>query len=286
MTLIISAVAWVMALLFLPETYLPVLLDWKSRQLRHGTGDKRYASDHSTSSLFQRVKGILPLPIIFFSTEPVIAVLGAYLTLLYSIMFTFLSGFDYIFQRLYDLSTGQTGSCFGAIAVGATIATFAAPALYAWTRQKTKYRTWRYTTPRIPPLAGNYCRSLFANRIILAGVDKLSDHLDMVWPLCVRSFRLVLMSIYISSYEYIIDSYGEHAASALASITMVRYIVAGGMVMASRPMYEGIGVHWTMTILGCLSVLLAPMPLVFKSYGAQLRERSRYADSPVGMPNS
>jgi DHA1 family multidrug resistance protein-like MFS transporter len=284
-TLIISAVAWVVALLFLSETYLPVLLDWKARQLRRVTGDKRYVSDHSTGSLFQRVKGILPLPIIFFSTEPVISVLGAYLTLLYSIMFTFLSGFDYIFQQLYDLSTGQTGSCFGAIAVGSTIATFAAPALYAWTRRKTKFEHGATVPPEFRLWPAIITSPLLPIALFWLGWTNYQT--ISIWSglFACGIFGIVLMSIYISSYEYIIDSYGEHAASALASITMVRYIVAGGMVMASRPMYEGIGVHWTMTILGCLSVLLAPMPLVFKSYGAQLRERSQYADSPVGMPN-
>lgn len=83
--------------------------------------------------------------------------------------------------------------------------------------------------------------------------------------------------MYVSCYEYIIDGYHEHSAVALASITMVRYLVAGGMVMAARPMYEGIGVHWTMTWLGCVAALLAPAPLIFYKYGAKLRERSPYA---------
>lgn len=89
------------------------------------------------------------------------------------------------------------------------------------------------------------------------------------------------MAIYVGSYEYITDSYGEHSAIALASITMSRYLIAGGMVMAARPMYEGIGVHWTMTLLGCIAVLLAPAPLLFWKYGAKLRERSPYASTDI-----
>ncbi|RYP18238.1 hypothetical protein DL767_009879 [Monosporascus sp. MG133] len=56
-------------------------------------------------------------------------------------------------------------------------------------------------------------------------------------------FGEVTIAIYVSSYEYIIDSYGEHAASGLASITMVRHLIAGAMAMAARPTYEGIDVH-------------------------------------------
>jgi DHA1 family multidrug resistance protein-like MFS transporter len=83
--------------------------------------------------------------------------------------------------------------------------------------------------------------------------------------------------MYVSSYEYIIDSYGEHAAVALASITMVRYLIAGCMVIAARPTYEGIGVHWTMTLLGCVAVVITPGPYFLYMHGDKLRHRSPYA---------
>lgn len=225
------------------------------------------------------MKEILPLPAIFFATEPVISVLGGYLILLYSLLFTFLSGFDYIFKRTYGLSTGQTGSCFGAIAAGATVATFAAPGLYSWARQKTQYERGAPVPPEFrlwPAVVASPFLPVSLFWLGWANYPTIS-----MWSSLAACglFGVVLIFIYISSYEYILDSYGDHAASALASITMVRYLVAGGMVMAARPIYEGIGVHWTMTILGCTSILLAPMPLLFKSYGVQLRRRSRYAES-------
>jgi DHA1 family multidrug resistance protein-like MFS transporter len=58
---------------------------------------------------------------------------------------------------------------------------------------------------------------------------------------------------------------------------MVRYAIAGGMVMAARPMYEGIGVHWTMTLLACIATILAPAPLLFWKFGSRLRKKSKYA---------
>jgi hypothetical protein len=90
-------------------------------------------------------------------------------------------------------------------------------------------------------------------------------------------FGIVIIAFYVSIYEYIVDSYHEHAAVALASITMLRYFIAGGMVIAARPMYEGIGVQWTMTILGCVATILTPAPFIFWKFGHKLRERSQYA---------
>jgi hypothetical protein len=49
------------------------------------------------------------------------------------------------------------------------------------------------------------------------------------------------------------------------------------MVIVSVPMYENLGVHWTLTLLGCIATLLAPVPYVFKYYGAMARKRSKGA---------
>ena len=88
---------------------------------------------------------------------------------------------------------------------------------------------------------------------------------------------MVLIAFYVSSYEYIIDTYGDSAAIALAVITMFRYIIAGGMVMAARPMFEGIGVHWTLTLLGCIAAVLTLGPYLLWRFGRQLRKKSPYA---------
>jgi DHA1 family multidrug resistance protein-like MFS transporter len=85
--------------------------------------------------------------------------------------------------------------------------------------------------------------------------------------------------MYISSYEYIIDSYGEHAVVALASITLLRYLIAGGMTMVARQMFENIGVHWTLTLLGLIAAVLTPGPFLLRKYGYNLRRKSKYAKS-------
>lgn len=90
-------------------------------------------------------------------------------------------------------------------------------------------------------------------------------------------FGVVLIAMYVSSYEYIINSYGEHAAIALTSITMVRFLISGDMVMVAHPMYEGIDVHRTIKFLGYIAAILAPAPLLFWKYGSKLRENSPYA---------
>jgi DHA1 family multidrug resistance protein-like MFS transporter len=277
-TLIISAFALLVALLFLPETYLPILLDWKAKHLRQLTGDKRYVSEHAmTASFFKRMKQVLPLPVKFFATEPVIAVLGGYLILLYSLLFSFLSGFDYIFKDTYKLSDGLTGSCFASIAIGSTFFTLSAPGLYSAARRKTEYVHRRSVTPEFRLWPAILAAPLLPIALFWLGwTNYVSISIWSGLGACFI-FGIVLTAMYVSSYEYILDSYGEHAPVALASITTARYLVAGGMVMAARPMYEGIGVHWTMTLLACIAAILAPAPFIFWKYGHKLRTRSKYA---------
>jgi len=48
-------------------------------------------------------------------------------------------------------------------------------------------------------------------------------------------FGYGILCIFISTYQYIIDSYEMYAASALVSLTLIRYVVAGGMVVVGIP---------------------------------------------------
>ncbi|KAK3949592.1 major facilitator superfamily domain-containing protein [Pseudoneurospora amorphoporcata] len=289
-TLIISGTAFLISFLFLPETYLPKLLDWKAAHLRRLTNDQRYVSQHSRNlkqkSFGQRLRSRLSLPLKFIHTEPVITVLGVYLILLYTLLFTFMSGFDQIFRRAYNLSAGQTGACFGTIAAGATSFMFAVPGLYLGARRKAHLTKDATLEPEFRLYPGFLAGPLLPAALFWLGwTDVGRIPMWSVLGACFL-FGLVLMALYTSSYGYIVDSYGTHAASALSAITMLRYIIAGGMAMGTRPLFTlpGFGVQWTMTVLGGVAVLLAPAPFVFWKMGPRLRRRSLFAVSPRPGP--
>jgi hypothetical protein len=85
------------------------------------------------------------------------------------------------------------------------------------------------------------------------------------------------MGIFLCVYMYIIDSYEIFAASALTFVSLVRYVVAGGMTVAGIPWYESMGTHYTLTILACISVALVPIPYLLYYYGHVIRAKSRFA---------
>lgn len=98
-TLCIARGLLVVMLLFLPETYAPVILGWKAKAMRDATGNPQYRGplDVQQSSLVRNIAEALYRPILILLTEPIISVLTAYLTFVYMVSFSFFSGAPYIF---------------------------------------------------------------------------------------------------------------------------------------------------------------------------------------------
>jgi hypothetical protein len=56
-------------------------------------------------------------------------------------------------------------------------------------------------------------------------------------------------------------------------------MAAGGMAAVGIPFYKNMSVHWTLTILGAISLLLVPVPYLFYKYGPWIRSKSKYVVS-------
>jgi DHA1 family multidrug resistance protein-like MFS transporter len=46
-------------------------------------------------------------------------------------------------------------------------------------------------------------------------------------------------------------------------------------------MMENLGIQWAGTMLGCIAIVMIPIPVLFKVYGPWLRTRSKLACSPI-----
>ncbi|KUJ24667.1 MFS general substrate transporter [Mollisia scopiformis] len=262
--------------LFVPETYAPILLKWKAKNLRTITGDDRFMAEVELSqeSFPKRVLISCRRPFRMFFTEIMVLLFTMYLVIVYIVLFGFLTGYEFIFGDVYDLSQGSTGLAFIGMNVGFLIASAIVPYIYVkYKRASEKVdgdvapedRLWyaMYGAPWLPI-------SLFW----MAWTDYASVS---YWSPLVASvtFGFSVQAIFISTYQYLIDSYEEYAASALVSATFMRYLAAGVMVVVSIPMYKNLGVHWSLTLLGCISMLLTPVPYVFYKYGNVIRERQK-----------
>lgn len=90
------------------------------------------------------------------------------------------------------------------------------------------------------------------------------------------------MSIFLQALNYLVDAYLMFAASAIAGNTFMRSLAGAGFPLFARQMFNGMGIQWAATLLGCIAIALAPIPFIFHIYGAKIRQRSAYA--PTGPP--
>jgi DHA1 family multidrug resistance protein-like MFS transporter len=63
---------------------------------------------------------------------------------------------------------------------------------------------------------------------------------------------------------------------------MLRSGVAAAFPLFSVQVYEYLGVQYAGTLLAGLSVLMIPIPLLFRKYGAEIRRRSKLLSDYVG----
>lgn len=136
-SLIIAGVVLVWMLLFQPETYKPVLLEWRAEHLRQLTGDTRYqVSGHATAdTLGRRLLTNIYRPFTMTITEPIILIFSLYLTIIYFVLFTFLNGYPYIFQQTYGISLSETYLLWVALLVGDFIGLPLIPLIYKWAKK-------------------------------------------------------------------------------------------------------------------------------------------------------
>lgn len=85
------------------------------------------------------------------------------------------------------------------------------------------------------------------------------------------------MLLFLSMLSYLVDAYLWAAASALAANTTVRSAAGAGMPLFATQMFEALNVRFASLLLGCVAVLLAPIPVVLFKYGPKLRAMSRHA---------
>lgn len=79
--------------------------------------------------------------------------------------------------------------------------------------------------------------------------------------------------------NYIVDAYLMIAASALSSSTVVRSLAGAAFPLFASQMYEKLNPRWATTLLGCIALVMVPIPVVLIKFGPRLRAQSKYAPS-------
>ncbi|KAK5086133.1 hypothetical protein LTR70_000229 [Exophiala xenobiotica] len=255
---------------------------YKARHLRKLTGDDRFKTvvEAAGHSFAKGLKANFTSPFIL-ALEPIVLLFTLYLAVVYIILFTFLDGYTYIFQETYGVNQGISNLCFLGLLVGILMLLVIVPLVNNITTKQLA-RDGDDGTGKALNQGTRIIFSIIGASLIPLGLFWMgwTDYSSIsVWSPLVASavVGFGIISIFTSAYLYIIDSYHVYAASALTFVALVRYLAAGGMTVVGIPMYKNLGTHWTLTVLACISIVIALVPYVLYVWGHKVRGRSKYA---------
>ncbi|KAK5633641.1 hypothetical protein RRF57_009355 [Xylaria bambusicola] len=83
--------------------------------------------------------------------------------------------------------------------------------------------------------------------------------------------------LYNSANNYLVDTYQDRAASALASKTFIRSLWGASVVLFTKQMYHNLGYQWATFVIFGISLACCAIPFLFWKFGERIRQRSKYA---------
>ncbi|KEQ97659.1 hypothetical protein AUEXF2481DRAFT_540036 [Aureobasidium subglaciale EXF-2481] len=277
----LAAIAFV-GMLFVPETYVPVLEQIQAHRARCSTSCRVLVSN---KDLDERSLSIILLtstkrPVELFATEAIVFFSSLYCALVFAILFVFFAAYPYIFRTVYGMDHKTSGLAFIPIGVG-TIVTMPLCMAYDRFREKQMQKGKRWATKeeyRRLPLACVGGALLVASLFWLGWTSKSSFH----WIVPMMSglpFGIAFNLVLIALFNYLTDSYGIYSASALAAASCARSILGAVLPLAQDVMYANLGIGWATSILAFAAVALIPVPFFFIAFGPQIRQRSPFCQA-------
>lgn len=76
--------------------------------------------------------------------------------------------------------------------------------------------------------------------------------------------------------QYVTDAYETFAASAQGITSTTRSVFGALIPLASKSMFQALGVHWACSLLAFLSLAMACIPFAFIKYGDRIRANSKF----------
>ncbi|KPI39815.1 putative MFS-type transporter [Cyphellophora attinorum] len=260
-------------LLTLPETFATKVLHDKARRLRKAGREhiKSSADDQYFKTIFS-IALTRPWILLF---DPINLFVALYYAVVYTLLYMLFEIYPIVFQKKRGWNAGVGGLPLIGVVIGACIGGLA---LFVKTQRNPKKDSYREPVPE-DRLPGSMVGSvLFAVSIFWFSWTAEYNSIHWIVPTIAGAvLAMSILLIFVTFINYIVDSYLEYAASAVAANTVVRSACAAASPLFTPSMFRALGVGGAGSLVGGVAILLMPMPFVFYRYGPAIRARSRYA---------
>lgn len=283
---IMGAISFLANITFLRESYAPIILVEKAAELRRRT--KNWGIHAKQEEIEIDLRELLeknfsrPLRMLF--TEPIVLLLSIYLAFIYGLLYLFLTAYPLVFQGVHGMNLGVGGLPFFGMITGQLLAgVFIALRQPSYQRKLAANNGVPVPEWRLPEVVVGGIS--FAIGIFWFGWTGYTRDIHWAVPACSGiMIGFGLLSIFLQALNYLVDSYLMFAASAIAANTILRSLFGAAFPLFAQEMYSGMGIEWASTLLGCVAVVLVPVPVWFYYQGHKIRANSAYAPTlPKGQ---
>ena len=117
---ILGAAALLAVLAVFKETYAPVVLARKAKQLRKGKGDPSIIARHETIKITPKILVVeyLTFPLKMLALDPIVLLMSLFGSFVYALLYLFLVGYPMVFQKIHRMTPGVGGLPYLGLVVG------------------------------------------------------------------------------------------------------------------------------------------------------------------------
>jgi len=280
-TAIMGFFATALVLMFMEETYPPVILVLKASHLRRithnwGIHAKQEEIEVDFKELISRN---FSRPLRLIVSEPIIFLISLYTSFVYAILYLFLIAYPIVFQQIRGWEGGigalpYIGMVLGIVAGAGVVVLF-----QPWTNRRALKNNGipRPEDRLVPCIIGSVFFPIGLFWFSWTGKD---TSIHWIVP-TIAGFPIGfgLITIFLQCLNYLIDAYLMFAASAIAANTFMRSAFAAGFPLFARFLFapKPLGVGWAGSLLGFFGIAMIPIPIFFYIYGERIRKRSKWA---------
>ena len=271
---------------FLKETYAPVVLTWRKRELesKQAQNDEEGASEDKVYRIAGQDDRPLPTrlgksiqrPVRILFTQPIVLTMAIYQAILFGTTYSLWTNFEAIYGKSptgYGFSTTDVGLLYLGPGLGFLIAVwFIVPNIDRLYNNLTEKNDGKAKPEYRLPLANIGAVVIPISLLWYAWTVEYHVHW-FVTILATVVFGLGQITILNTVQNYYIDSFSKYAASAIAAGAVFRSIVGGILPLGATKLFESVGYGWGISVFAFVSLTLSPAPLLFMKYGGDLRER-------------
>lgn len=278
--LIASGAIWFLITFTVPETFAPTILARRAKKLRKDAapGGKKYVTEEELEgtpfAAKMRVFLVRPFKLLFL--EPIVMFLSLYMSVLYGLLYMFFIAYPIVYEEGKGYSHSITGLMFIPVAVGVLLSAACAPFVNNHYMQLVTKHNGK------PPAEARLWPMMLSCWLIPIGlfIFAWTSYPSLSWAgpaLGGLPVGFGFIFLYNSANNYIVDSYQDKAASALAAKTCIRSFWGGATVLFTTQMYHRLGYQWASSLLAFIALACCAIPYVFYYYGARIRKRSKFA---------